>query len=374
MITILIAPDKFKGTLSAPEAADIISHGLAKLQARTITIPMADGGEGTSEALGKLLGMAPRRIAARNSLMEPIDGGAVYYFNPSTRTAAIDSNAVLGLGLLRDNAPSPMTRSSYPLGEAMLSIIRNDNPSLLYIGIGGTSTVDGGAGFLQALGYRFFSGSSELSSPITAGNLASITRISPPGATTLPRIIALSDVNAPLVAPEGSPSSLTFAPQKGATKAEISSLSESLTRMSSLLPPTGSRCDGAGGGIGYALAIIGAETTSGASFIIGLADIPSLRPDIIITGEGSLDSQTSMGKAVSALADYGIRNGIPVLAVGGRVLPDFKLQGIAATFSTQLYPPHDCLNYRTASMRLKAATRDIALWIEHHFDLLANKY
>jgi len=374
MITILIAPDKFKGTLSAPEAADIISHGLASLKARIVTIPMADGGEGTSETLSRLLGMTPRRIAARNSIMEPIDGGAGYYFNPSTRTAAIDSSAVLGLGLLRENAPSPMTRSSYPLGEAMLSIIRNDNPSLLYIGVGGTSTVDGGAGFLQALGYKFFNGDSELSHPLTADMLASITRISPPSAILLPRIIALSDVNAPLVAPEGYPSSLTFAPQKGATKAEISSLSESLTRMSSLLPSTASSCDGAGGGIGYALALIGAESTSGASFLIDLADIPSLRPDIIITGEGSLDSQTSMGKAVSAFADYGIRNHTPVLAVGGRVLPDFKLQGITATFSTQLYPPHNCLNYHTASMRLKAAAHDIALWIGHHFNLLAKNY
>ncbi|MDE6859893.1 MAG: glycerate kinase [Duncaniella sp.] len=369
MITILIAPDKFKGTLSAREAADIIAHELLPLKARLIIRPMADGGEGSSEAIAELTGMETRHTDARNSAMEPIPGGATYHFNPSTRTAAIDSSAVLGLGLLKDGVTSPLHRSSYPLGEALLSIIRKDSPTLLYIGIGGTSTVDGGAGFLEALGFRFFSLDCELPHPVTADMLSSITRIIPPQSNIgLPHIIALSDVSVPLVADTGNPSSLTFAPQKGATPAEINSLRESLRHLSTLLPSTGGKYDGAGGGLGYALAAIGAEMVAGSSYLLDMMDIPSISPDIIITGEGSLDSQTELGKAVAALADYGTERDIPVIAVGGRVTADFSIPGLAAVFSTQLYPPCGCLNYRTARARLSNASRDIRLWIEQRYD------
>ena len=365
MFTILIAPDKFKGTLSASEAADIIAAGLSPLGAEIITRPMADGGEGTSETIARVIGMETGRIAACNSAMGPIPGGAIYRFDKATRTAAIDSSAVVGLGLLQSDALSPMSRTSYPLGETLLSIIRKDAPTLLYIGVGGTSTVDGGAGFLQALGYRFFNGDNELPHPVTAAMLTSVTRILPPEQTpALPSIIALSDVATPLVAPEGQPSSLTFAAQKGATMTDISTLRHSLAHLSTLLPSTGSPYDGAGGGLGFALAQIGAKVVAGAPYLLRLMDIPSLHPDIIITGEGSLDAQTSMGKVVATLARYGAANVISVIAVGGRVTPDFHLPELSATFSTQLYPPQGCLNYCTASSRLAHASRDIYLWIK----------
>ena len=375
MITILIAPDKFKGTLSAREAADTIAQELLPLKARLITRPMADGGEGTSEAIAGLTGMKTRFIEARNSAMEPIPGGATYHFNPASRTAAIDSSAVLGLGLLKEGAPSPMHRSSYPLGEAVLSIIRKDSPTLLYIGIGGTSTVDAGAGFLQAIGFRFFSGDNELPHPVTAAMLNSVTRVLPPKSPVcLPPIIALSDVAAPLVADTDKPSSLTFAPQKGATPAEINSLHDSLLHFASLMPYAGGKYDGAGGGLGYALATIGAQTVAGAQYMLDLMDIPALNPDIIITGEGSLDSQTGLGKVVAALAAYGAGKGIPVVAVGGRVMPGFSLTGLATIFSTQLYPPQGCLNYRTARARLSNAACDIRLWIEQRHNISKAKH
>ncbi len=350
MITILVAPDKFKGTLSASEAADIIADSLSPLDAKIIKRPMADGGEGTSEALSRLITLKSKQIAA------------------------IDSSSALGLSLLSQDAPSVMHRSSYPLGEAVLSIIRKEAPTLLYIGVGGTSTVDGGAGFLQALGYRFFDGDDELPSPITASMLSSVTRILPPAPSpALPRIIALCDVAVPLIAPEGEPSSLTFAPQKGATPADIVTLRHSLHHLSSLLPPTGSPYDGAGGGLGYALAQIGAEMTAGAPYLLKLMDIPALNPDLIITGEGSLDAQTSMGKVVAALARYGSTHNVPVVAVGGKVSPGFSLQGLSAAFSTQHYPPQGCLNYHTARARLSSAVHSIRAWIERRIDNLSAK-
>lgn len=339
---ILIAPDKFKGTLSASEVTDIIADQLASLNADIIKMPMADGGEGTAEVLSRLLDMSPRTLPASNSLMQPIPAGATYYVNPSTRSVAVDSSSVLGLSLIDKTKSSPLDRTSYPFGELLAEIIETENPLTIYIGIGGTSTVDGGEGFLQALGYDHTSHKAKV---------------------TLPRIIALSDVAVPLVAPGNNPSSLTFAPQKGATDEEIAIIRGRLEKFRYRFSDIDSKFAGAGGGMGFALAVIGAEISLGADFLIRLADIPSINPDLIITGEGSLDSQTSLGKAAGTLIKYGDENRIPVIAIGGRVTPDFNPSGTAAVFSTQHYPPEGCLNYHKAKARLIAASQDAARWI-----------
>ncbi len=342
-MNILIAPDKFKGTLSAREVSKIIAEQLKPLNANITCLPMADGGEGTAEALSSMLGMSVRTIPATDSLMHPIEGGASYYVNHTTRTVAIDSSAVLGLSLIDPSASSPLSRTSFPLGKFLLDIIEAENPQLIYIGIGGTSTVDGGEGFLKALGYDEEGSQTHL--------------------TTLPPIIGLSDVAVPLVAPQGSPSSLTFAPQKGTTLAELPILSTQLHDFQARFPHIDTPFAGAGGGLGFALAVAGAKITLGADYLIHLADLPSLAPDIIITGEGSLDAQTSLGKVVGQLTRYGNNNHIPVIAIGGRIMPDFDAAGIAAAFSTQLYAPQGCLNYHTARARLIAAAGSVAQWI-----------
>lgn len=367
MSTILIAPDKYKGTLTANEVADIIADTIHPLNANIVIIPMADGGEGTSAAIGKLAGMSLRFLPGMDSTMRPIPEGIPYYINDSTRVCTIDSSATLGLSLIGDTMSSPMKRTSYPLGKLIREIVEKENPTLLYIGVGGTSTVDGGAGLLQALGYRFYNGTSEIPIPITASMLPDITTILPPETPMpLPSITALSDVAVPLVAPDGHPSSLSFASQKGAKQSDIETLRNSLAHFSSLmreLKPTASEFDGAGGGLCFAFSQIGARITRGAEHIIKLADIPAIDPDLIITGEGSLDSQTALGKVVSALASYGSSHRIPVVAVCGRIIPGFDIPGLTAVFSTQLYPPQGCLNIRKATMRLRAASQDLMRWI-----------
>lgn len=340
---ILIAPDKFKGTLSAKEVADIIASRLTPLGAEIVKIPMADGGEGTAGCLARIFDMTLRTLPATNSVMQPMPSGATYYVNPITHEVAVDSSSVLGLSLIDPTASSPLDRTSYPLGKLLGDIIEAEHPATIYIGVGGTSTVDGGEGFLEALGFDYDTRK---------------TRIE------LPKIVALLDVKSPLVAPDGEPSSLTFAPQKGATPADMEKIRKNLAHLESRLPELrGSAETGSGGGLAFALAAVGATAVSGADFIINHSKLNELKPDYIITGEGSLDAQTRLGKVVYRLIKYGVKTGIPVVAVGGRVLPDFDIEGAAKIISTQHYPPEGCLNYHKAKARLAAASDSIANWI-----------
>lgn len=340
---ILIAPDKFKGTLSAQEVADIIASRLVTLGASIVKIPMADGGEGTAQCLAGIFEMSPRSIPACDSMMKPIPSGATYYVNPTTRIVAVDSSAVLGLSLIDPKASSPLERTSFPLGKLISDIIVAEHPESIYIGVGGTSTVDGGKGVLEALGFDYVSREVRIE---------------------LPKIIALLDVECPLIAPGGCPSSLTFAPQKGATSGEIEEIRRNLTELEQRIPSLiGASDTGAGGGLAFALKALSATMMSGADFIINNLGVNELKPDYIITGEGSLDAQTRLGKVVSRVIDYGVREGIPVIAVGGRVMDDFDLKGASKIISTQHYLPKGCLNYHKAKARLAAASDSIANWI-----------
>ncbi|MCM1137660.1 MAG: glycerate kinase [Duncaniella sp.] len=340
---ILIAPDKFKGTLSAGEVADIIASRLDPLDAEIIKIPMADGGEGTAECLAQIFDMVPNVLPGTNSIMEALPAGATYYVNRTARTVAVDSSTVLGLSLINPKASSPIGRTSFPLGRLINDIIKTEQPETIYVGVGGTSTVDGGEGFLEALGFDYSS---------------RITKVK------LPKIVALLDVECPLVAPDGFPSSLTFAPQKGATTSDMEKIRRHLLLLEARLPELkGSKTTGAGGGLAFALAAVGATFALGALFIIRHSKISDLNLDYIITGEGSLDGQTRLGKVVYWLINYGKGRDIPVIAVGGRVMPDFDVEGASKIISTQHYPPEGCLNYHKAKARLAAASDSIAKWI-----------
>lgn len=368
-MNILIAPDKFKGTLSALEASQIIAAEIKIPGANPILLPMADGGEGTARAVASHLSMERRTLPASDPLMRPIPGGASYYINPASREVAIDSSTVIGLGLVSDIPGSPLRRTSFPLGRFISDIMATESPSLLYIGVGGTATTDAGAGMLQALGYKFFSGRRMITEPILPTMFPHIDRAVPPAHLDLPPIKALADVSVPLTAPSSSPSSLTFASQKGATPADIDYLRSALGHWASLFKPTGSNFDGAGGGLGHALAILGARLTYGAREVLAMSHPDTLSPDVVITGEGSVDEQTSLGKVVGTMADYCDSRHIPCIIIGGRISLDFNSAKVALTISTQQYPPHGCLNSSKAKSRLTAASRDACEWIKQNVQL-----
>lgn len=311
---ILIAPDKFKGTLTAIEAADIIADALGGKD--VVKAPMADGGEGTAKML------------CRDLRWQPHD---CYYVDPRSRTAVIDSSAVIGLAGVDLGRHDILRATSYPLGVKVREILKGGCRKVV-IGVGGTSTCDGGMGFLEAL---------DSDKLYTYRN----------------SIVGLSDVRVPLVAPIGQPSALMFAAQKGASGIDIEVLHRRLTEIYREYPHSRSPFDGAGGGLGFAIAsAIGAECFDGAAYVLDHYDIRWHDISMIITGEGSIDAQTSQGKVVSVLQAKGKELNIPVIAFGGKVEPGLESDTVVST--TKFYPELS-LDKKTAALRLKAAVKSV---------------
>ncbi|MCM1451611.1 MAG: glycerate kinase [Clostridium sp.] len=317
---ILIAPDKFKGTLSAQEAAEIIANELKEHQC--FVAPMADGGEGTAKA-----------IAAPNiQQWEEREG---YFLHMPTHTAVIDSSAWIGLAQAADMGGVTQATSA-PLGAKVKDLLDKECRTVI-IGIGGTGTCDGGAGFLSALGRE---------------NLPKYAS----------RIIGLSDVQVPLISSGNAIDALSFAPQKGATASDIPLLRQRLIQAKQEWG--GSRTspfDGAGGGLGFAIAsAIGAPCFCGAEYVLNNYKINWGKVDAVITGEGCIDRQTLAGKAVSVVCKKAMENSIPAIAIGGQVA-----DGIGKTMpqmentlviSAEDFKQSNSLTKEEASSRLHKAT------------------
>ncbi|MBD5276311.1 MAG: glycerate kinase [Bacteroides sp.] len=287
---IIIAPDKFKGTLSASEAARAIAQGLADAGAdSTIKIcPMADGGEGTAEILGPLLD----------------DGEDI-----------VESHAHTGPQCY-GRTPA-MQRSSYALGNAI------KRGSDTFVAIGGTACCDGGAGMLQALGMKAFDATGALiEKPLTPELLHTVRRVDLSGLQRYAgRLVGLADVGASLLPSLGRMSALDFAAQKGFKPSQMPRLRQALEHWARV---TGGNpaapFTGAGGGIGYGLSLVpGTQLVPGSELVLSKLAMPLDRARLVITGEGCVDSQTSMGKVVATVARHAYKAGVPVLAVGGRV-------------------------------------------------------
>lgn len=291
---LLVAPDKYKGTLTAREAADTIAKAWGR---ECIIAPMADGGEGTAEVICQGAEWEPRSVARLiegfvPSAETPVLGD--YFLNVRTCEAVIDSSAVIGLQGVDTSKRDLLSASSAPLGVAVRQLFE-DGCTHVTIGIGGTSTCDGGEGFLQALGdYKAYRD----------------------------KLLGLSDVQVPLLAPVGQPSALMFAPQKGATEEMLPLLAEKLVAVEWKYGKAHTPFDGAGGGLGYAMAsVIGCPVVPGAQYVLDGYDIDWEQIDLIFTGEGRYDSQTLRGKVVQVVREEGRRRGIPVLVFAGCVAP-----------------------------------------------------
>ena len=315
---------------------------------------MADGGEGTAECIARLHGMTPVEFDAFNAMAEPIRGGVTVWHDPVSGVAAVDTSSVLSLQLL-SGKPRVMDASSWSFGRLLRDVVLTLGPSTLYIGVGGTSTGDGGAGMYQALGARLTDCSGvEIREPVTPRDLTRIARIEREGMITLPSVVVLSDVDVPLVDEAGKPSSLSFAPQKGATEADLADLGDGLRHWGRVAGLGESRFAGAGGGLGGALmSLPGSRGELGSEWIIRESRLWDNAPGMIITGEGSVDGQTAMGKIAGILAAEGRRRGIPVIAVGGRVGSDAPFNLFTAVYATTDYPG------TTPAARLRSAVAAI---------------
>lgn len=327
---IVIAPDKFKGTLAAAEVAQEVAATLRQCGvAEEVELrPMADGGEGSQHILLR----RPRAVAPGVY----VDGGE----------AAVVSADVVGRGCFPAEMPL-MERSSLALGEAMLTAAAL-KPERLTVAVGGTACSDGGAGMLAALGVRFYNADgADISAVINALRLAEVAAIDLGGLCALPPVEAMIDVEARLC--DGALSAIDFAPQKALPGEDISGLAAGLQNLQRLVAAR-SPFDGAGGGIGFALcSVLGAKAYLGAER--AAASLHLERPGIlaVITGEGKVDSQTVLGgKLVDRVVRAAERAGVPAIVVCGTAEEPLPYRHV---FRSDIYPG-------SPAERLAAATRE----------------
>lgn len=340
---ILVAPDSFKGSLSAVVAAGAISAGVRRVWSEAIIeeVPLADGGEGTVDALIAATGGSRRRLTVRDPLGRPVT--ASFGILGDGVTAVIEMAAASGLTLLAPAERNPLVTSTYGTGELLRAALAAGCRKLI-IGIGGSATNDGGAGMASALGVKFLDcKGNEL--PAGGGALGRLARIEADnldGRLREAEIVIACDVNNPLCGPRGA--AAVYGPQKGATAAMAESLDRSLARYGAALAEiTGENVAdlpgaGAAGGLGAGLlAFTGGRLQPGIEVVMEAVKMAErlADKDLVITGEGSLDGQTMHGKVPYGVARLAGRCGVPVLAVAGRVAEDFSCEasGIAGVVS-----------------------------------------
>ncbi|MGY2085773.1 glycerate kinase [Blastococcus sp. SYSU DS0539] len=351
---VVIAPDSFKGSLTAADAAEATARGVVRVRpdVEVVLRPVADGGEGTVAA-ALAAGFRPDPVTVSGPDGRPRE--ALLALRPGV--AVLELATAAGLGLA---APAPLTATTRGVGELIVAAL-DRGVRRIVLGIGGSATTDGGAGMLQALGIRLLDADGR-DVPAGGGGLLSLARADARGLD--PRLagvelVIASDVDNPLTGPSGA--AHVFAPQKGAAPDQVRTLDAALTRYAAVLardlgadvaavPGAG----GAGGTAAGALAV-GGRIVSGAGLVCDLMGVSDALggADLAITGEGALDEQTLHGKAPAEVAARAGTAGVPCLALAGAVrLPAERLRAagfVAAHALTEVEPD-------VARCRAEAAT------------------
>lgn len=328
---IVVAMDSLKGSLSSLEAGQAVRKGAlqADPQADVSVRPLADGGEGTVEALVTGMNGTRCQVTVTGPMGEPV--ACTYGILPDGQTAVVEMSGAAGLTLVDPARRDPMRATTYGVGEVLRDAIGRGCRRFL-VGIGGSATNDGGVGMLQALGYEFLDASGRPIAPGAAG-LADLHTIR--ADHVLPQLARCTfkiacDVTNPLCGPQGC--STVYGPQKGATPAMIEKMDGWLDRYAALaarLYPDKADPDhpgaGAAGGMGFAfLAFTNAVLESGIDIVLTETALAAYirQADLVVTGEGRLDGQTAMGKAPVGVARLAKRYGKPVIAFAGSVTPE----------------------------------------------------
>lgn len=323
---VVVAPDKFKGTLTARDASRAMAAGVRAVapSAAVVVVPATDGGEGFLDALAQRAG---RMVGIRVSGPLGAPASASIAHLPGG-VAALESAQACGLGLLA--APAPLDASTYGVGDLIRHARSSSRASSIVVGVGGSASTDGGTGAAAALGWRFLDAAGD-ALPLGGGALARLHAIEPPsrdrGAPV--EVVAACDVDNPLVGERGS--ARTFGPQKGAAAAQVDQLERGLDRLAAVVRDrldvdvAGLRFAGAGGGLAAGLrAFLGAQLVSGFDYAAeetGLA-AEIERADVVVTGEGAVDATTSAGKVVGGVVGLARSRGARAIVVAGRVAPD----------------------------------------------------
>ena len=321
---VVVAPDKFEGSLTAEQAARAIEAGLlrARPDARVRRLPLGDGGAGTLDAL-VAAGFERVPVDATGPTGQPLRAA----IGVRERTAFVEMAEASGLKVLPGGRRAPLQATTWGTGELVAAALDRGVEELV-LGIGGSATTDGGAGMAAALGARLLDQAGEPVPPGGAG-LLRLARVEVAGLDPRlrrVRVTVASDVDNPLVGPEGA--AAVYGPQKGAQPEDVLLLDSALRRYARVLADdlgvdlAGTPGAGAAGGLGAgAIAFLGASLRSGIELVLDLVGFQEAvaGADLVVTGEGKLDAQSLRGKAPFGVARAATAHGVPVVALGGVV-------------------------------------------------------
>jgi glycerate kinase len=327
---IVLAPDKFKGSLSAPEVAEAVARGVRRAApgAEIDFCPMADGGEGTVEALVAAMGgrVVTRRVTGPLPEMKV---EARFGILGDGRTAVVEMAAASGLALLKAEDRNPLNTTTFGTGELLMAAATSGQVDHIILGIGGSATVDGGIGCAQACGLPVLLEGGEpvsMTEPLCGRDIPSVVLIKHGRGSPIDhcRIMVACDVTNPLFGPDGA--AAVFGPQKGATPGQVKWLDEALAglaRRTGKLEEAKKPGAGAAGGLGFGILAFFANSSlrSGSEIVIEATRLRErlMGADLCITGEGRLDAQSLSGKAPIAVARICKELNVPCVAIVGSV-------------------------------------------------------
>jgi glycerate kinase len=374
MKKIVVAVDSFKGSLQSSEIAEAIESGIKEIypNCEVVKVPVADGGEGTTEALVGATGGKMYSKEVYGPLMTLVE--AKYGILGDKHTAVIEMSSASGLTLIPEEQRNPMLTTTYGTGQLIADALKNGCTEFI-LGIGGSATNDAGTGMLQALGYRFLDeGEHELGQGgRILQKIASVDVSSQNPFLDMARFKVACDVDNVFSGKQGA--AYVFAPQKGADASMVKELDDGLENFAriikrqfhkdiSTVPGTGA-AGGMGGGL---LAFLNARLQSGIDLVLEVLDFEKLLvdADMVITGEGKMDSQTARGKVPYGIAKVSAKRGIPVIALTGNIEDAEAVNkiGINAVFSVMPRPMtlDEAMDSDTTKKNIKDTVRQLFLF------------
>jgi glycerate kinase len=357
-LTVLIVPDKFKGTLTAKAAAEAIARGWRKRRPSDSLelLPMSDGGDGFGEVLSALLRAVPQTVNTRDAAHRPCT--ARWWWQSRSKTALIDTAGVVGLAMLPPRHFHPFDLDTFGLGNVVRAALAK-RPRRILVGLGGSATNDGGFGLARALGWEFLNASGKAIERWT--DVTAAAELQPPeDLRQLPDIVVAVDVQNPLLGPRGA--SRIYGPQKGLRPRDFRAAERCLRRLALLVRRTrgsglaGMAGAGAAGGLGFGFAAF-LQGRLEAGFELFAREVQldqRLRQaDLVVTGEGAMDSSTFMGKGAGQIASRCRALGIPCFGLAGMV-------------SSPVHSKHGFteMHALTDLTTLRQAKAEPALWLE----------
>lgn len=373
----VLVPDSFKGTINAEEVCSIMAEQIYRHfpSATVISVPVADGGEGTVDCFLSAVGGQKKFVTVKNLYMKSIQAG---YGKLNNGSVVIETASCAGLPMV-EGKPAPLDVTTYGIGELILQATRQENLSPdtpIILGLGGSATTDGGCGLACALGVKFYDSNGKTFVP-TGGTLEQIAHIDISALNAdvqrVP-IVAMCDIDNPLYGPTGA--AYVFSPQKGASPEEVALLDRGLRHLAKMIKqdlkvdvsniPGGGAAGGIGAGV---VAFLNAQLRMGIETVLDTVHFENMikDADMILTGEGKLDGQSLRGKVIAGVTRRAKKAGVPVVAVVGGIgegAEEAYKEGLSAMFSINRMPIDFSLARLDAKSNLALAVDNIMRLIQ----------